>query len=378
MKKIWIGISILVVVVLAVVLVTTQTKILTHTRKQPEVVKIGAILPLTGDAAKYGRWITNGMEIAVEEVNAKGGIGGKEVVLKIQDSKTNAAQGVNAFQYLMQREAPAVVMTTLTSVCKAIIPIAGQNRVIVFANSTLPGLTDNHPFVFRNVTNLASDVPAAVDYASYKLKRPETAIIWRNDEFGLWGSAKFTQLYTENGGRVVISESYNPDIRDFRTILIKVASKHPQFVYLLGYSEVGLIARQARELGYKWNYLGITTMGDPEASKLAEGALEGAIHTEPAADLSSDAPHVVTYREAYRRKYGEKPEVWGATFYDAVKIFALAARDGNLSADSLREKLLKIQDYEGVSGKTSFLPNGDVLKPVELHQIRNGRSVPLE
>ncbi len=347
-------------------------------KQEAKEIKIGAILPMTGDAAKYGRWITNGMELALEEVNAEGGIGGKNIVLEIQDCKTSAAEGVNAFRYLIQTKTPMIIMTTLTSVCKAIIPIAEENRIVVFANSTLPGLTENHRFIFRNVTNLASDIPEAVRYVSQKLNKPDVAVIWRNDDFGLWGSKKFNELYTEKGGRVVISESYDPESKDFRTILAKVASKGPQLVYLLGYSEVGTIARQAVEFGFKWNFLGITTMGDPEAIKLAGDALEGAIHTEPASALSSDALHVVTYRKKYLQKYGEVPEVWSATFYDAVKMFALAARKGDLSADSLREKLLEIQDYNGISGKTSFLPNGDVLKPVELHQIKNGQSVPIE
>jgi len=349
-------------------------------KKQPETkeIKIGAILPMTGDAAKYGKWITNGMEIAIGELNAQGGIGGKRVILRVQDSKTNPAEGLSAFRQLVQTEKPAIVMTTLTGVCRAIIPVAEEKHVIVFANSTFPGITENRRFIFRNMTNLSSDIPMAVEYVSNKLGKPDVAVIWRNDDFGLWGSKKFNELYTVTGGKIVASESYDPDTQDFRTIITKVAANQPKLVYLLGYSEVGTIAWQAVELGHKWQYLGITTMGDPEALKLAGGALDGAMHTEPASALASSAPRVVAYREKYRQKYGEDPEVWSATFYDAVKIFALAAQRCNLvSVEALRDELLKVKDYMGVSGRTSFLPNGDVLKPVELHQIKGGQSVPL-
>jgi len=343
-----------------------------------ESIKIGAILPMTGDAAKYGTWIKNGMELAIEEINNNGGINDKKVVLDIQDSKTNTTDGVNAFQYIIQTESPVVVMTTLTSVCKAIIPISEKNEIILFANSTFPGITENQQYVFRNIASLSSDIPVAVDYISNKLDQPDVAIIWRNDDFGSWANQEFSRLYKDNGGEVVGSESYSSDNRDFRTILTKIALKDPGLVYLLGYSEIGLITKQAVELGYNWNYFGITTMSDPETIKLAGGTLEGAIHTEPASALSSDSGYVVAYRNKYQERYSEEPEVWGATFYDAVKIFALAADGSDISSGSIKNNLLKIQSYKGVSGETSFLPNGDVQKPVNFYQIKDGQSILLE
>lgn len=340
-------------------------------------VIIGAVLPMTGDAAKYGKWSSQGAQLAVDEINGQGGINGEHIALGIQDSQTNPTAGTAAFNHLLATKRPAVVLTTLTGVSRALIPMAESNKVVLFANATLPGLTDGHDFVFRNVTNLASDVPAMVAYARDGLSKPPVALLWRNDEFGVWGSNEFSRLYAEAGGNVVATVSYQPTTEDFRSHLGRVSQGSPRAVYLLGYSEVGKIARQAQELGFTWQFLGITTMGDPEAIRLAAGALEGAVFTEPEFSLSSSDSRVVEFKENYRRRFGEDPEVWAATFYDAVMLISEGWRGRPLTSEELRLGLLTIRDFPGVSGSTTFLPNGDVQKTVAMRQIREGQPVPL-
>jgi branched-chain amino acid transport system substrate-binding protein len=114
-------------------------------------------------------------------------------------------------------------------------------------------------------------------------------------------------------------------------------------------------------------------MGDPEAIRLAAGALDGAMFTEPAFSLSSSEPRVLEFRERYRRRYGEDPEVWGATFYDAVELVARAWEGKPPTADALRSGLLSMRDFPGVTGSTTFLPNGDVQKAVEVRTIKDGK-----
>lgn len=334
---------------------------------------IGAVLPMTGDAAKYGKWTQQGAQLAIDEVNAQDGMNGRRLVLQLQDSQTNPASGTSAFQQIQAAYHPIAVLTTLTSVSRALIPLAESNRVVLFANATLPGLTDGHQFVFRNISSLASDIPAMVSYAEQSLKKPRVAILWRNDEFGVWGSKEFARLYTGDGGVVAESVAYDPKADDFRTHIEKIARSSPDAVYLLGYSEVGKIARQAWELGHKWQFLGITTMGDPEASRLAGGALEGAVYTEATFAPSSSDPKIAEFRRKYHDRFGEDPEVWAATFYDAVNLIVAASQGKEPTADNLRNGLLGIRDFPGVSGSTTFLANGDVQKAVQLKTIKGGQ-----
>ena len=342
--------------------------------KPSDPITIGAVLPMTGDAAKYGVWMSQGMELAIEEINAKGGVKGRKLVLNVQDSKTNPSEGVSALRFMLTNSKPPVVLTTLTSVSKALIPITEAEEILLFANATLPGLTDGGKYVFRNVANLAGDVKTIANYCSEKMNNKPVAILWRNDDFGIWGSNKFKELYEKSGGQVVASESYNPDTKDFKTHILKISKGSPVAVYVLGYSESGLIIKQARELGHKWQFLGITTLGDLEVYMIAGNALEGAIFSESAFNFSESNELIAKYMEAYETKYGQKSEIWAATCYDAVKIFAAAyAKALDDSPESLRQALLAIKDFDGVSGKTTFLENGDVLKPINLKIITNGK-----
>ncbi len=347
-------------------------------KKEEKEIRIGAILPMTGDAAKYGVWAKNGMEMAVDEINKSGGIQGKRLKLEIQDSKTSPTEAVNAIHFFLTTSHPVAVFTTLTSVSKALIPITEKEKIILFANSTLPGITESGKYVFRNVSNLSSDVSAAVDYCATKLGKRPVAIIWRNDDFGVWGSNKFKQLYENKGGQVTASESFEPKTDDFRSHITKLAKGKPDIVYILAYSEAGLFIKQARELGHKWQFVGITTLGDPEVSKIADDALNGAIFTESAFDPNANQEIIKSYQAEYQKRYGEKSEVWAATFYDAVKIFALAVEKAGTDPDKLREALIGIRDYPGISGNTTFLPNGDVVKPVNIKIIKNGKPQQIE
>ena len=372
MKKLWIIFGVVIVVALAIGLVVTKTK------KEPEVIQIGAILPMTGDAAKYGVWAKNGMEMAVDEINKAGGINGKKLKLEIQDSKTSPTEAVNAMHFFLTASRPVAVFTTLTSVSKALIPITENKEIILFANSTLPGITEGGKYIFRNVSNLSGDVRVAAEYCINKLGKKPIGIIWRNDDFGVWGSNKFKQLYQNQGGKITGSESFDPMTNDFRSHIAKLAKGKPEIVYVLAYSEAGLFIKQARESGYKWQFIGITTLGDPEVSRIAGNALDGTIFTESAFDSNADKELIRAYQMKYQKRYGEKSEVWAATFYDAVKIFAFAARKGGTDSGKLREALINIKDYPGISGNTTFLPNGDVIKPVNLKTIKNGKPEPIE
>lgn len=342
--------------------------------KSVETIVIGGVLPMTGDAAKYGVWMSQGMELAIDEINSQGGIKGKKLVLKVQDSKTNPSEGVSALKFMLTTSNPSMVITTLTSVSKALIPISEAEKILLFANATLPGLTEAGDYVFRNVANLAGDVQAIANYCSEKLNNKPVAILWRNDDFGVWGSKKFKEKYEKAGGKIVASESYNPDTKDFKTHILKISKGNPSAVYVLGYSESGLIIKQARELSYKWQFLGITTLGDPEVYKIAGNALDGAVFSESAFDFSAENVSLSNYMNAYKKEYGQKSEIWAATCYDAVKIFVTAYQSAKEdSPDSLRKAILSIKDFDGVSGKTTFLENGDVLKPINLKVIKDGK-----
>ncbi|MCD6099653.1 MAG: ABC transporter substrate-binding protein, partial [Candidatus Marinimicrobia bacterium] len=213
MKKIWIGIGIAVVVILVAVFFGTQTK------KGPEVIKIGAILPLTGGAGKYGEDAKLGIELAVEENNAKGGIKGKLIKVIFEDDQSNPQQTVSAFRKLITVHGVPVIIGAMTSSSAlAVAPIAEQNRVVLISPSaSAPVLSDAGDFVFRNELSDAYGGVVQAELTWKKLRIKKVAIIYINNDYGVGVKDAFEKTFKKLGGEIVDSESFEPDAQDFRT-----------------------------------------------------------------------------------------------------------------------------------------------------------------
>lgn len=197
-------------------------------------------------------------------------------------------------------------------------------------------------------------------------------VIRRNDDYGQWGSQAFERLYKEDGGTVYDSFSYEPAHKHFDTHVARIQSSRPDAVYLVGYSEIGAIARQARERGLSPRYPSITSARDPEALQLAERALEATHFTEAVFYTGNPDPALHTYYHNYRARFNEEPEAWGATFCEPVHIAAAAWKGRNYHAASLRESLLRLKAYRGITGPTPSPSNGDVRQQVAIRQLRKG------
>ena len=171
-------------------------------------------------------------------------------------------------------------------------------------------------------------------------------------------------------------ESFDQGATDFRTQLTKIKATNPEALYIQGHKEIGLAMKQARELGMQCQFLGATDFELPDVVEVAGEAANGAIYTKAAFDPRSSTEIVKSFVRRYREKFGEEPEIYGATMYDATRIIALAAAKAGEDPDKLRDFIVSIRDYPGVSGITTFLPSGDVSKPVMLKKIEGGKCVP--
>lgn len=337
---------------------------------------IGAILPMTGTASGYGQWMQRGIEIAVEDVNAAGGVNGRPLRVIIEDSKSDNRVGVDAATKLVSLDHVPAMITVLTGVTKSIIPITERSRVIHFTLAMSPGLTEDGTFVFRNATSVANEADRMVKACSQELNIEKLAIIYINNPAGLWVADYLKQQMVSGGPRIVAAESFQPEMTDFRTQLTKIKQELPEALYILGYSQNGLIMKQARELGLACKFIGAADCELPDVLKIAGDAAEGTIYTKAAFDLNTADKQVEGFVSKYLKRYGEQPEVFGATTYDAVRIMALAFASAGQDADKMRTFILALKDYPGVSGRTTFLQNGDVSKPVEIKQIQGGKYVP--
>jgi len=338
-------------------------------------LRIGAILPMTGQASGYGKWMERGIDLAVEDVNASGGISGRKLEVIVEDSKSDNRAGVDAANKLTSVDHVPVIMTTLTGVTQAVIPVTERSKVILFTSATAPGLTEQGKYVFRNATNVANEVDRMVSACKDDLHLGRVAMIYLNNPVGVWAHDYFRKSFASIGGELVAAQSFQPDATDFRTQLLRVKAADPEALYIMGYQQDGLIMKQARELGIRCQFLGAIDCELPEVIRIAGPAAEGTIYTKASFDATSGDAAVRSFAVRYRERYGEEPEVYGATMYDATRIIADAIRAVGTNPDRLRAHILAIKGYLGVSGTTTFLPNGDVQKPVELKMIKDGKYV---
>lgn len=368
MKKIWIIIGIVAAVVLVIVIVTIQTK------KEPKEIKIGAILPLTGENAMYGESAKRAIDLAVEEINTAGGIKGSKIRVIYEDDQALPDKGVSAFQKLITVDkVPVVIGAMPSSVTLAIAPIAEKNKVVLFSPaSSNPKITESGDYIFRNDVSDVFEGSKMAEDVRQKLGFKKVAVLYINNDYGVGIKDVFIKRFEELGGKILDIETFEQGATDFRTQLTKIKQDNPEAVYIVGYKEQIQILKQYKELGIKAQILGTIMLEDPEIIQKVGDAAEGAIFTYRAYDPKSEQKEVKEFVKNFKDKYGLEPDNWAAQSYDALKIVALAIERGGYNSEEIKNALYRIKNFPGVSGLTSFDEHGDVIKPLKLKIIRSG------
>jgi branched-chain amino acid transport system substrate-binding protein len=372
MKKFWVWIGIAIVVILAVVLIVTQI------RRGEKEIKIGAILPLTGDAAIWGQNDKEGMDLAVEEINAAGGIKGIKVRIIYEDSEALPQKAVAAFQKLVNIEKVSVIIGDIaSSPTFAIAPLAQQHKVVLLSpGATAPKLSEAGPYFFRIWNSDAEEGEKMADFSYHKLKLRKIAILYINNDYGSGLKDVFSVEFEKRGGKIVAVERFQQNDIDFKTQLYKIKAVNPEAIYLVGYpKEIPLILKQAKEIGLKKQILGSVAFEDPGIVELAKDAAEGVIYPYPI-DPDPNEPSVKHFIESFRKKYNKEPGIGANAGYDAVKMIVKAIElSCGFSGEDIRKGLNMIKDYHGASGVMTFDENGDVHKPIGFKIIKNGKFV---
>lgn len=344
--------------------------------KKEVVIKIGAILPLTGPAGHIGKWQQNGLDLAIEQINAKGGIKGKHISIKYEDSRGDPKTGVSAFEKLSFDEDIEVMFVSLSSVSSAILPLANRrNKVVMLLAVSLPGITDNSKWAFR--FNLGSDDEAkAIAEHLDKAGLKKTAVAYINDDFGVGAVNVFQESHQSSGGKVVIQEAYEKAWTDFRTILTKFKAEKPDSIYIIGYVKASvLLIKQMRELGIREPVFANMALSVPSYIKLGGNALEGAVFTVTRFDPDSMEPKVHEFINEYNKQFGEPPTFFSAFAYDAAFVLQEAINKNGLHASQIKDGLLSIRGFEGVMGELEIKENGDTKYLTRIVKVQKGKVV---
>lgn len=341
--------------------------------KSDDIV-IGATLPLSGDAAVWGKNTKDGVELALTEINASGGFNGRSIRVVYEDTRALAQVGVNAYQKLVSVDrVPAIIDDSVSSVTLAMAPMARRDGVVILSTgATAPKLSQAG--IFRIWNSDAYEGEVAAGFVSKTLHLKRLAILFINNDYGTGLEQVFRTSIAKLGGQIVASEAFTQGETDVRTQITKIRAANPDGVYFIGYpKEIPIILRQAKELQLNVPRIGTVAVQDPQLLQSAGIAAEGLMYPYPEEPIGNS---VSEFKAAFLKQYGKAPGITSDVGYDAIKMIVAAIKaTGGASADDIRKGLRGLRDYPGASGTMTFDSNGDVHKQMAIKIVRNGQFV---
>jgi len=350
-----------------------------------EPIRVGHVASLTGDTATFGQSTERGMRMALEEINAKGGALGRPLELLSEDDRSITEEARTAAQKLLQRDRVVALLGEIASSRSlAAAPEAQRARVpMITPGSTNPKVTEVGDYIFRAcfIDPFQGTVMARFAVEELKVKRVAILFDFKQD-YSVGLADFFRKTFTELGGEIVADERYTSGDIEFRAQLTTIRAARPDAIFVPGYyTELGLIAKQARELGIEVPLLGGDGWDSEKTLEIGGSAVEGYyFSTHYAAD--SDSPKVRDFVARYTQKYNQTPDAMAALGYDTAGILADALnRAGDTDGAKLRDAIASTQNYEGVTGRITIDPSRNARKDAVVLKIEGGkfkfyRSVP--
>ncbi len=334
--------------------------------------KIGAPLALTGKVASYGENVKSGIDLAVEEINAKGGINGKPLEIIYEDTQCDSKKGVATAQKLIEIDNVSVIIGAVcSSTTLAITPLAEESKtILVIPLSSAPAIKNAGDYIFRNRVSGEVHSVKMAEFAYFELNAETASILHINMDNGVGYSNAFEENFESLGGEILGIETYEKGETNFATSLTKIKKQNPDVLYIAG-SEHWHAVRQMEELGLEIQIIAPITFEAEELLEIAGDAAEGAFYSYSAFDPESDQ----SYFENYKRKYGKQSEAFAANAYDATLFIAEGFRLCGEDTTCIKEYLYSIENYDGPSGLTTFDEYGEVEKPLIIKTVENGEFV---
>jgi branched-chain amino acid transport system substrate-binding protein len=342
-------------------------------------IKIGMMADLSGKTALSGKFKKMGAELAVEEINAQGGIAGKKLELIVEDNQGTQQGTVASFQKMTSdKDMVAVIGSIRSTNVKAMNTYAQKAGLPVAIGGTNTGLTtelkNKWYFRFRPHDGYAAE--SIADYSVNKIGKKKIAIIHDTDAFGTGGKDLLVEDYKKLGAEVVDIEGYNTGTKDFAPFIKKIADSGAEVLntYMTASEDAGQMMKQIREKGYKFEVVGSPSIAQETTLKIAGDSLNGIYSVN---DFALDQSDVTKeFVKKFKDKYKENPDVYTAWPYDALYIFKKVIEEKkSTKPDDIRDGILAIKDYKGAEGNYSFDEHGDGLHSYSIVKVDKGSIV---
>lgn len=343
-----------------------------------DTIKIGEFASLTGKEATFGTSAHEGTLLAVEEVNAAGGVLGKKLELLTEDDQSKAGEPANAVNKLISKDGVIAILGEVASSRSLEAgPICQDSKIpMISPASTNPSVTKVGNYVFRACFTDPFQGAALANFSTETLKATKVAMLTDVKSDYSKGLAKcFKDKFLANGGQLVTELDYNGGDKDFKGQLTTIAGASPQAVFVPGYyTDVALIAIQAKQLGLTVPLFGGDGWESSVLLDIGKESMNGNyFSTHCAADQGT--PKMTAFVEAYKKKFnGKVPDAMAVLGYDSAMMLADAIkRAGTTESAALRDAIAATKDFEGVSGKFSLNADRDAVKALVFIKIEDGK-----
>jgi branched-chain amino acid transport system substrate-binding protein len=354
---------------------------------QGDTIRIGLNYELSGTVASYGASNVQGIEMAIDEINAAGGVRGKQIEAIKYDSKSEPAEATTLATKLTSQDKVVTIIGPATSGSfKATIPVANKHEVpVVSGSATANDATVLHdklqPYAFRTCFSDNYQGTAMADYSVARMGAQKAVIIKDNSSDYSKGLAEsFRQKFSDEGGTIVNEVTYNTGDQDFNAIVTAIRSQQFDVLYLPGYyAEAGLIIKQARAQGIEVPILGGDGWDSPKLEDLAgDAALNNVFYSNHYSSLDP-SPKVQDFIKAFKERYGTEPNAFNALGYDTAKFVADSIeRAETIDGPSIASAMAATQDFKGVTGEFSMDANHNPVKSIVVVGLTNGKQATSE
>ncbi len=364
MKNKHIGIGLVVIVVVVGLLIVFVGGILAH--KPSPGLRVGVVLPLTGNFAALGEHAKNGYEMARANLSS---------VNVVYEDACQPKDAVSALNKMIQEDKITVMGGSFCVVgFVPMLPILDQNKIIGFNLAPNPDSTLGHQYFISTNSSIKLKAGELGKFAANTLKAKTAAIIYYNTPLGEDYRKYFQESYEQNGGKVISSQVTLVDATDFRTELTKVKALNPDLIFVVQLSKpLANLLTESRDLGISAKLLGNSQNEDQTIIDAAGKAALGFL-------ISSDEPMPKTavvedFNARYFAKYGQQPDVFARNAYDSLTLQAQAYAKCGANSDCMLEYLHSVKDFQGVSGTITIQADGTAYKPTTFKVVNDGKFV---
>ncbi|MCA1594443.1 MAG: ABC transporter substrate-binding protein [Acidobacteria bacterium] len=336
-------------------------------------IRIGAFMSLTGDTANFGISAANGIQLAVEQSNTGGGVLGKRIELIVQDTRSDTGETETVVQRLVgQYRVHALLGEVISSRSIVAASVAQAARIpMLTPSATSPEVTAKGDFIFRSCYTDPFQGAALAQFATDGLHATRAAMLLdAGQSYSIQLSNFIREAFIARGGQIVVQQNYTEGAGDFTTQLAVIRDAAPDVVFIPGYyRDAGLIVRQARRMkintpfvgGDGWDSRGLYDTGGQDIAGSFFSSHYSADDPDPA---------VQQFVAEYRAIYGQPPDAFAATAYDAARIMIDALRHATtLDGPAVRDSLARMKNFPGVTGSITFNERRDAVKPIVIIKI---------